>query len=359
MIKVAKDTELDRLKAQQDLAFSRKQTAFTAQDSAWKRRRAAGDVMNASYEEKDRAYHTQQNAWNSLQRLRDSYGPRIEQLNRQQEAAFQNMTAAFNSASSAHDRRDGAGAKSYAEQGHAYKAESRGYVEERRRLVAELRSASDEQKTYAATFQTAKTRFDNAKRDFDNAKVAHERAQAEFKQAKDAFDEASKAFKARLDIVKAENAKKISDKRSIAQRAGVAYHYLDKLYVSKDANGNTNIYFGGMGEPNGPGHGHYVVDRSGTVTYKREPYDEHGGKNFTASQRDYFDIIGAEAAGSGEFGFLCRFRGYDAHVESNTNTQNRLKIDIYYGPNGPFGPGHHHAIAYRDTPYDFFYDEYR
>lgn len=355
---MAKDAELDRLKTAQDLAFTRKQTAYDAQEAAWKRRKTAGDAMHTAYEEKDRAYHAQQSAWEDLQRQRDSKGPRIGQLNALQESAFQNMKNAYDNASSAYDRHDGASAKSYAEQGRSYKAESQGYVEERRRLVAELRSAADHQKSYAPAFQAAKGRFDTAKREFDAAKAAHERAQIEFKSAKEAFDKASKAFKARLEVVKAQNTRNKNDKRSIAEKAGVPAQYLDKVYVSKDANGNTNIYFGGVGEPNGPGHGHYVVDRSGKVTYKRDPYEEHGGKNFTEAQRDYTDLIGAEIA-NGEFGFLCRFRGYDAHVESNINTQGRAKIDIYYGPNGPFGPGHHHAIAYRETPYEFFYDEYR
>lgn len=356
---MAKDAELDRLKTAQDLAFSRKQAAYEKQDSVWKRRKSAGDTMHSIYEEKDRAYKAQQSAWEDLSRLRDSHGPRIERLNGLQESAFQNMKSSFDNASSAHDRRDGASAKSHAEQGHAYKAESKGYVEERRRLVAELRSAADHQKSFVPAFQAAKGRFNTAKRDYDAAKAVHVQAQTEFKAAKEIFDKASKAFKARLDIVRAQNAKKADDKRSIAEKAGVPYQYLDKVYVSKDSNGNTNIYFGGMGEPNGPGHGHYVLDRTGNITYKRDPYEDHGGKNFTESQRDYNDLIGAEAAKGGEFGFLCRFRGFDAHVESNMNTQGRAKIDVYYGPSGPFGPGHHHAIAYRETPYEFFYDEYR
>lgn len=283
---MAKDAELDRLKVAQDLAFSRKQTAYDAQDVAWKRRKAAGDTMHAAFEEKDRAYHAQQSAWEDLQRLRDSKGPRIEQLNSLQERAFQNMKSSYDSASSAYDRRDGASAKSYAEQGRAYKAESQGYVEERRRLVAELRSAADNQKSYAFAFQAAKSRFDSAKREFDAAKATHERTQTEFKAAKAAFDKASSAFKARLDVVKAQNARNKNDKRSIAEKAGVPYQYLDKVYVSKDANGNTNIYFGGVGEPNGPGHGHYVVDRSGMVTYKREPFDPHGVQNFEGAGKD-------------------------------------------------------------------------
>jgi hypothetical protein len=134
---------------------------------------------------------------------------------------------------------------------------------------------------------------------------------------------------------------------------------LDLLkYVSQQGN-VYNIYFGGVGKPNGPGHGHYAMDRSGKVTYQRDPFDMHGGQNFTGAQQDYHDVVGAEAASGSEFGFWCKFRGFNAFAESNTNKQGRPKIDIYYGPNGPFGPGHHHAVAYRETPHSFVYDEYR
>jgi hypothetical protein len=356
---MAKDAELDRLKAAQDLAFNRKQDAFKAQDAAWQRRRQAGDALNRAHEAKQRAYADQDGTWQEFERVRSSNGPRIDSLNSQQERAFQNMKSAFDDASSAHSRGDGASASSYASRGHEYKSESQGYVLQRRQLVEEIRSARARHEASKPAFQHAKDEFTAAKRAFDSAKVDHERAQAEFKRAKQAFDEASRAFKQRLEKVRAESKQRKDDKRAIAERAGVPYQYLDNLWVTKDTNGSTNIYFGGVGTPNGPGHGHYVIDRSGTVTYKRDPFDEHGGHNFTDAQRDYSEVIWREASSSGEFGFRCRFRGYDAYVESNTNRQNRQKIDIYYGPAGPFGPGHHHAVAYRETPFDFVADELR
>jgi len=129
--------------------------------------------------------------------------------------------------------------------------------------------------------------------------------------------------------------------------------------VSRQADGMVNIYFGGVGTPNGLGHGHYVMDQYDRVVYRREPFDPHGAQNFTSSQQDYHEIILDELRSGREIGFLCKFRGYDAHVESNTNQQGRPKIDIYYGPNGPFGLGHHHAVAYRETPFIFVSDQLR
>lgn len=355
---MTKDAELDRLKATQDLAFQRKQDAYEAQRRAWDRRSSAREALNRAHEAKQFAYDQQNAAWQDYQRVRSYNGPRIDSLNAQQESAFQNMKRAFENASSAHDRRDGAAARSYADQGHSYKAESQGYVAERRQLVNEIRSAKSRHEATKPAFQRAKDDFGGAKRAFDAAKAEHERAQAEFKRTKEAFDSAAKAFKTRLERVKAEGKKRNADRQELAKKAGIPRHYIDKVWVSRESDGSVNLYFGGVGKPNGPGHGHYAMNASGRVTYRRDPFDQHGAHNFTDAQDDYYQRISQEIA-SGEFGFRCRFRGYDAYVESNTNHEGRAKIDIYYGPNGPFGPGHHHAVAYRESPFDFFYDEFR
>ena len=233
---MAKDAELDRLKTAQDLAYQRKQDAYQAQQRAWeKKRSSARDAMNRAFEAKQRAYAALDSTLRDLQRMRYSYGPIIERLNSLQETAFQNMKRAFDNASSAYDRRDGAGAASYAAEGHRYEAESQGYVNVRRGLVAELRSAKERHDATKPAFQRAKDDFNSAKRAFDSANAA---------------------------------------------KAGVPHQYHDNVWISTDSSGNTNIYFGGVGKPNGPGHGHYVMDRNGNVTYKRDPFDPHGAQNF-------------------------------------------------------------------------------
>ena len=232
---MAKDAELDRLKTAQDLAYQRKQDAYQAQQRAWeKKRSSARDAMNRAFEAKQRAYAALDSTWRDLQRMRDSYGPIIERLNSLQETAFQNMKRAFDNASSAYDRRDGAGAASYAAEGHRYEAESQGYVNVRRGLVAELRSAKERHDATKPAFQRAKDDFNSAKRAFDSANAA---------------------------------------------KAGVPHQYHDNVWISTDSSGNTNIYFGGFGKPNGPGHGRYVMDRSGKVTYKRDPFNPHGAQS--------------------------------------------------------------------------------
>lgn len=279
---LARDAELDRLKAAQDRAFQRKQDAHQVQQRAWEKRSSAREVMNRAYEEKQRAYAEQDQSWQYLQQVRSANGPQIDSLNARQEDAYRNMKAAYDAASAAYERRDGT-AKDRAAEGRRYKEQSQGFVAERRRLVAEIRSAGDRHHATKPAFQRANAEFKAARATFDAAKAEHERAQAEFKTAKAAFAQAQAAFRSRLDKVKAEGKRRSQDRQALARQAGVPAQYLDNVWVSEDPNGNTNIYFGGVGKPNGPNHGHYVLSREGKVTYKRDPFDSHGAQNF---QRD-------------------------------------------------------------------------
>ena len=95
-----------------------------------------------------------------------------------------------------------------------------------------------------------------------------------------------KAFKTRLEQVRASSKKRRKEKKSIAEKAGVPLQYQDNVLISTDPDGITNIYFGGIGKPNGTGHGHYAMDRNGTVTYRREPFDPHGAQNFEENRRE-------------------------------------------------------------------------
>ena len=335
---MAKDAELDRLKATQDRAFQRKQDAYQAQQRTWNKLSTVRDAMNRAHEAKQRAYADQNSSWQQYQSVRNANGPRINSLNDQQERAFQSMKSAFDSASAAHDRRDGAGAASYAADGHRYKAESQGYVAERRRLVADIRSARAQHEATKSAFQRAKDDFNACRRTFDSAKAEHERASAEFRRTKAEFDSCAKAFRSRLERVEAENSKAKSkrdkhreDKKSIAAKAGVPHQYHNNVWVSTDSNGNTNIYFGGIGEPSGPGHGHYVMDRSGRVTYKRDPHNEHGAQNFVDDGRGatlYDRRARSSSVPAGAEGTFARRDGGREHTTQYYGDKYRLSSDI-------------------------------
>lgn len=326
---MAKDAELDRLKAAQDLAFQRKQNAFDTMQRAWEKLSVARDSMNRAHEAKQRAFDYQNSSWQSLQRLRDSYGPRIEQLNSSQEAAYQNMKNAYESACSAYSNRNGAMAASYAEDGRRYKAEAQGYVAERRRLVDELRKSKEAHDATKQDFLRAKDDFNRAKRDFEKLREDHGTAKKAFQDAKSAFDKAVENFKNRLEVIKSENSKRQDDNRRLAERAGVPYQYLENVKVRRDSDGTINFYFGGIGDADGQWHGHIATDSFGKVIYRRMPQEDHGAKNFT----------GANGV----------FNGQPAKIVfSDRGNSNR--IDIYFGgADEPDGHGHSHITVIKDN----------
>ena len=254
-----RDAELDRLKSARESARQRQQAAWEAQQAAWERRSLARAVMNRAWETKQAAYADQQAAWEAYMSIKLTNGPRIEILDNQQEKAYQEMKSAFESASLAHNMRDDASARMYANEGHVCKARSQ-------TLAAE------------PAFWSAKDEFARAQQTFHSARAEHALAQDEFKRAKADFESYTKAFRSRLDELKSASRKK---HKELAAKAGVPLQYQDDVWISIEPNGNVNIYFGGVNEPDGLGHGHYVMDPNGAVTYRRDPFKPHGAQNFT------------------------------------------------------------------------------
>jgi hypothetical protein len=116
--------------------------------------------------------------------------------------------------------------------------------------------------------------------------------------------------------VRTERERRKDDKRSLADRAGVPYQYRDNVYVSTEADGIVSIYFGGLGSPDGPGHGHYVMDAYDRIIYRRDPFDPHGSQNFADHEE--------------------RWEKYNSSRSGQTG---KLQTDYYFGRKGDKG-GH-------------------
>ena len=69
--------------------------------------------------------------------------------------------------------------------------------------------------------------------------------------------------------------------KSIARKVKVPREYRSIAHAVYALN-YIHLYFGGMGgDPLGPGHGHYVMDYSGNVIYRRDPNAPRGIQNYT------------------------------------------------------------------------------
>lgn len=324
-----RDAELDRLKVIRESARQRQQAAWEAQQAAWERRSSARAVMNRAWEAKQAAYADQQAAWEAYMSIRLTNGPRIEILDNQQEKAYQEMKSAFESASLAYDVRDGASARMHANQGHACKIRSQTLAAERRQLVSEIRAARERFESAKPAFQAAKGEFARAQQTFHSARAEHELAEAEFKRAKADFESCTKAFRSRLDELKSASRKK---HKELAAKAGVPIMYQDDVWISTEPNGNVNIYFGGVDKPDGPGHGHYVMDRNGALIYRRNPFEPHGPQNFESGGTLYDRRARRDTPPLG-----VRNRDNDTNDRSGVlydrNRQIDLHVTQYYGDN--------------------------
>ena len=94
------------------------------------------------------------------------------------------------------------------------------------------------------------------------------------------FDRVNQEFQTKLANSKSKKFIRGYKTRSIAIQAGVLNKYLDQVLIKKLPNGITHIFFGGIGKPAGPKHGHYVINYDNKVVYRREPFAAHGKHNF-------------------------------------------------------------------------------
>lgn len=305
---MSRNPELDRLKAERQLLFERKQAAFQrfkelqnqtnvahgAMQLAWEERTHARECMNSEFEARKSAYSHRDSVWNEYGRIRDYNNSRIESLKYRADTEHRAMQNCFEQASNAYQYGNKSEAPYYSQQGHEHKARRDGLNAEISELAREVKQA----KAYAEASapRVDSSAFNHAKAAFELAKARHESAQTEFKRlksmrdsAKVEFDRLQAQFKqtqamsqSKLDEVRSE---RLMAKRRAVDKVNMALvqsnaHYLGtvfgqnaKIVPRRDGSGKIDVYFGGLNAAgDGYGHGHATIDRDGNVTYLRDAW---------------------------------------------------------------------------------------
>jgi hypothetical protein len=170
-------------------------------------------------------------------------------------------------------------APGYAAEGHRYKAELQSANAEVKRLIGEAKSLShpsDSFKSYQAVFKSAQSEHESVQSRYVLAKSANERAKERFEQAKRNHQQAKEAFQDRLASIKAEKASREVKNRGMLMVVASNIGYMDGKQVKFDyrSDGKINVFFGGIGNPDGYGHGHIVIDQESNVVYMRQPFKD-------------------------------------------------------------------------------------
>jgi len=213
-------------------------------------------ARDAAFDEKQRLYQPMEDAFQETVRLK-AKDPRIDSLfDQAQREHEQGRRAAEASQAAFHNRTGQAGAYSQQKQQHYATRDS---------LQAE-----------------AKALIARVKADRDAAHNHWDSARQRFIAARDTYNTARDAFNAYRSVHRYISHPGDAE---LAAQAGVPVEFHGHLYVSMDEKGNRQIYYGGEnGDPLGAGHGHYVLDKYGNVTYRRPPQAEHGVQNVVGYQ---------------------------------------------------------------------------
>jgi len=129
------------------------------------------------------------------------------------------MKDSYERASQSFENGDHSSASFYSQQGRSAKEQMPDLVKERRDLIDELKEAREN----------------------------HQRIRDKYRSQKSDFEEAKKHFHDCLEKIRSA-----------------------PVLVKARKDGNTDNFFGGEGRPDGPGHGHIVLDRFGNPVYERE-----------------------------------------------------------------------------------------
>ena len=81
----------------------------------------------------------------------------------------------------------------------------------------------------------------------------------------------------------------------IARAARVPEEFVRSVLVSVDNRGETHVYYGGEGPPDGPNHAHHVLTKEGALSYRRGIGEPHGPHNYLIHNSEPRLPLGAEA----------------------------------------------------------------
>lgn len=209
---MARDVELDRLKTEQDFAYTSMQTAFESRNEAWQARDDARDAYKKALDARQRAYEEQSASWEALSDVHSVKNPRIEELKILQETSFQSMKLAFANAETANEKGDGVAANAYAQEARSHRKEMHQHVARIRQLREEIQTVRKRHDTARQSFESAKTACELVKLTLKQAEVRQISSQTTARETKSSFNQAIVAFKNRLAKVSADAEKRRSDK---------------------------------------------------------------------------------------------------------------------------------------------------
>lgn len=218
-----KDEILEKLKEQEQDAYDRKQIAWYEYIEARDRANEAYVVMRAAWVERRKAAETLNREYNLMLAVNSGYRKLVDQ--------------------------------------HGNKVKIRKYFNQAQRVFNDAKKKHED---LEMEFQRLKAEQRSKKEWFD---LAH----AEHKQIKEL------RLQRRDEIKEKQDQENIQLIEEIGALIGASLKLGENAKVKERKDGNgKDVYFGGLEQCDGPGHGHAVVDKDGQIIYLRDAVTGHG-----------------------------------------------------------------------------------
>lgn len=284
-----RDFELERLDAVKEIAYEEKIGFQQKLDEEEKKYSLMKTELSKSSIFRHRAYTNQELARRKHYDINVVNNARIKKLDSKQEKEFFKMRKAYTDAEQYYSKRNGASASIHSGKAERHKRKSKSFSAERRQLVDEIISVNDSFALSRAAFEQSKIDYREVKIKYDVAKTNYDLAKQNFLNSKKYFNDSSEACKEYFQKSISRQKLNPEEEYELANQVGVPRQYLDSMAVRYLISGEIDFFFGGIGDPIGPGHGHYVVNRDGTVKYRRDPLDYHLSKKFLHGDVNLFN----------------------------------------------------------------------
>lgn len=264
------DVSLSRLRASRHELAIRQRDAWLAQSKAWRDYAMARDeltqVTNALQEERCR----QDELWDNYRSDRLDNQTRLKQLDRRQRMSAKILGRIFRSSLNQAEKINVETVQEASRDSREHVLVTEESFSKRKLLVKNSQSSKRLAQDSATQIRLLKRKREKLRLLCEALMLDYQKLQTEFQEAKEKYVKANAAFQARFHELE-ESGMNEESARAIAEQAGVPAEYLDKVFVKRaPVSTRYDIYFGGVGEPVGPGHGHYCMI-GGRLVYARNP----------------------------------------------------------------------------------------
>ena len=274
---------LRSLRIQRENTLAARERAFAIQVMSAKACREAKTLENEAYTALQDALQARDAAYTVLNTMYHAGVTRTQRLRSQMHEAQKVGLAAIERAEQAQQAGDQqafvrhfARAKSHTNKYEEIKGRLEAFTQEYGKLNTqyhkELRPRAEE----------AQRLYDKRKKNHDALRTTHETNVATYEVSVEANELANSLYQAALGSLRA----LVKDRdRARAVYAKVPARYLNRVTTWIGSDGEIHIYFAGLDQPLGPGHGHYIIGTNGKVFYRRDPMMPHGPQNYVNHPR--------------------------------------------------------------------------